>query len=535
MKPLPFKEALEWARKQKVALPAEYYGLLQGRARAAAFSISGMAVLDQIELVKNSLIKAEEQGWSLAKWKRAVADGEVPLDLPAHRIETIFRTNIQGWYAAGRCKSHQENKWLRPYLMYSAINDSRTRPAHAAMDGYIAPVDDPIWRTWTAPCGFNCRCTNISLTEEEAQEFGFKPFPGTSPDQGWDYSVCHDGPEEGVKRGIDGRKGRCGGGGLSADPAEYVSAQLAAREPWWCRHPELQNAVNDYQDTLNNWDDRNRLLRDAMGEKTFSRHAKGVEIAALAHDITLEQGVVLRAYTDRKHIFDGLMELYTAMNFLGRSMMHLDEPIPFTADQLYKIGIMVLVMDEALAALKPKPGAYWRGVSLSGMPEPLRQRWTNAHRKGRVVQYNGYTSVTGIEGQQYGGEHQFEMHLESPRDIRPFSVEPKEGEFLLPRGVQLRYLGILNGYRTMREIIEKKNVKSSRNFGSNESWDDFFVRTAIEDGYSRERAIEILHELKETGERWAREREQPISEKQQRWWKNMYERMQAEATAGLTK
>jgi len=220
------------------------------------------------------------------------------------------------------------------------------------------------------------------------------------------------------------------------------------------------------------------------------------------------------------------------MNTLARLMVHLDESLPFPEGQLYRIGVMTLLMDKALSALPPVPGTYWRGVSLSGMPDPLRQRWLDAHRKGRVVQYNGYTSVMGVEGEQYPGEWQIEMHLESVRDISAFSVKD-EPELVLPRGVQLRYLGFENGYRTMREIIDKKDVKTSRNFSSDESWDEFFVRTAIEDGYTRERAIEILHEMKETRERWARERGQPISEKRREWMKDMYERMQAEATAGL--
>jgi len=520
MKPVLLTEAIAWARAQKVVLPVEYYGLLQGRARAAAFSVSGVAVLDQIEAVKRSLEHSLASGESFGKWKAKVAAGEIPLGLPAHRIETIFRTNIQGWYAAGRCRAIQAAKAIRPYLMYSAVNDSRTRPAHAAMHGFIAPVDDPIWRTWTPPAGFNCRCTVIGLSEAQAKRRGFKPFPGKTPDPGWDYSPCHDGPEEGVSRAIEERKGQCRGG-------------LAGREPGWCVHPALREALDAYRDTLKRWDDRNRLLREVMGNKAFTRHAKAVENATLAHNITLEQGVILRAYTDREHHFgidDDIVPLYVAMNTLGRLMVHLDEPLPFPEGQLYKIGVMTLLMDEALSALPPVPGTYWRGVSLSGMPDPLSQRWRDAHRKGRVVRYNGYTSVMGVEGEQYPGEWQIEMHLESVRDISAFSVKD-EPELVLPRGVQLEYRGIQDGYRIMYEQKDPKSVKKNRNFAADEEE----IAALIRGGYTRERAIEILHEMKETRERWARERGQPISEKRRQWMKDMYERMQAEATAGLTK
>ncbi len=525
-------DALTWARKQQVVLPTEYYGLLQGRARAAAFTIAGISVLDQIERVKVSLEKATGQGWSFAKWKRAVAAGEVPLELPAHRVETIFRTNIQGWYAAGRCRAIQANKSARPYLMYSAINDGRTRPAHAAMDGFIAQVDDAIWRTWTPPAGFNCRCTVIGLSEAQAKARGIKPFPGKTPDPGWDYSVCHDGPEEGVKRGIDDRKWRCGRGLSAADPVEHVAAELSALDPWWCRHPALRDVIDAYRDTLNQWDDRNRLLRETMGSRDYSRHARVVGDAVSAHNITLEQGVILRAYTDREHFFgigDSIVPIYVAMNTLGRLIVHPDGLLPFTGGQLYKIGIMTLLMDEALSALPPVPGTYWRGVSLSGMPDPLSQRWRDAHRKGRVVQYNSYTSVMGIEGEQYPGEWQIEMHLESVRDISAFSVKD-EPELVLPRGVQFEYRGVQDGYRVMYEQKGGKSVKKNRNFAADEEE----VAALIRAGYTRERAIEILQEMKETRERWARERGQSISEERRKWMEDMYDRMQAEATAGLT-
>jgi len=124
------------------------------------------------------------------------------------------------------------------------------------------------------------------------------------------------------------------------------------------------------------------------------------------------------------------------------------------------------------------------------------------------------------------------MHLGSVQDITAFSVKP-EPELVLPRGMQLRYLGFENGCRVMREMARRKNIEASSSFGSDENWDDFFIRTAIEDGYTRERAIEILRELRETQERWARERGQPISEKRRQWTQDMYERMRVEATAGL--
>ncbi|HIE54168.1 MAG TPA: hypothetical protein EYP90_03120, partial [Chromatiaceae bacterium] len=311
MKPIQPDEAIAWARKQKVVLPTEYYGLLQGRARAAAFSISGLSTLDQIEAVRQSLNRALEEGESFGKWKDRVKAGEIPLDLPAHRIETIFRTNIQGWYAAGRCRSIEFNKDAQPYLMYSAVNDSRTRPAHAAMHGYIARVDDPIWRTWTPPAGFNCRCTVIGLTEAQAKRRGFKPDPGVTPDPGWDYSVCEDGPEEGAARAIEGRKGRCGRG-MAADPAGHVAAELALREPAWCAHSALSSLMDRYKAVLVDWNDIERLARYALGKESWEKHIKKAQDVAPGMGLDVPEAVVARAYTD----FD--LDVWPLMNRLAR-------------------------------------------------------------------------------------------------------------------------------------------------------------------------------------------------------------------------
>ena len=82
-------------------------------------------------------------------------------------METIFRTNIQTAYSVGRYKEMQVVKATRPYWQYSAVNDSRTRPTHAALHGKVFPADHPFWDKWYPPNGYNCRCSVITLSESE--------------------------------------------------------------------------------------------------------------------------------------------------------------------------------------------------------------------------------------------------------------------------------------------------------------------------------------------------------------------------------
>ena len=70
-----------------------------------------------------------------------------------YQAENIFRTNIQTAYNVGHYKqmTDPEVMKLRPYWQYDAVNDSRTRPSHLAMDGRVFPADSPVWDTWFPP------------------------------------------------------------------------------------------------------------------------------------------------------------------------------------------------------------------------------------------------------------------------------------------------------------------------------------------------------------------------------------------------
>lgn len=204
---LPFSEAIRAAEERGTLLPDVYYGQLQGLARQKAFSIAGIAAIDQLQAVNDSLQAWMKNGGSFADWKKQSA--VLNLNLPKHRLETIWRTNLQGNYMRGRAEQMLRNVELRPYWLYDAINDSRTRPNHLAMDGVIRRYDDPFWKTHFPPCGFNCRCNCLSLTEAQAharsgfnaknEGLGLNKVPTNEdgslaqPDPGWDYHPYEDG------------------------------------------------------------------------------------------------------------------------------------------------------------------------------------------------------------------------------------------------------------------------------------------------------------------------------------------------------
>ena len=213
--PLPFLEAIAWAIARGVVLPLVYYGVLQGLARSMAFSIAGITKVSQLQAVKDLLDANIASGESFGKFKQRVKAGEIDLNLPPHRIENIFRTNIMSNYSRGRCEQQAENVETHPWYLYDAVNDSRTRPAHSAWDGKVARHDDPWWRTHTPLNGYQCRCRRIALSDRQAARFQAADAKRLNedpelaaarataqPDKGWDYSVCAE-PEEGLRRAIE--------------------------------------------------------------------------------------------------------------------------------------------------------------------------------------------------------------------------------------------------------------------------------------------------------------------------------------------
>ena len=154
---IAFTEAIEYAEARGVVLPEIYYGLLVGIQKSQATTIAGLASLEQIKFVIDLVTEALKDGTTFADFKKAVRKGDVNVNLPAHRLDNIFRTNIQTAYNRGRWEQQKKVANSRPYLMYDAINDSRTRPNHTAMDGTILHRDDPFLVHQQRGAGKGCK------------------------------------------------------------------------------------------------------------------------------------------------------------------------------------------------------------------------------------------------------------------------------------------------------------------------------------------------------------------------------------------
>ena len=171
-----------------------------GKTSQQAFTVAKMMDVDMLAQVRASMDSALANGTTFREWRETITPilqaggwwgrkevvdpltGQTvvaQLGSPA-RLETIFRTNMQSAYAAGQWDEIQAGAADAPFLLYDAIDDFRTRPAHAAWDGKVLPANHPWWRTHFPPNGYNCRCGTIALSRTDLQRMGLAVSPEPS-------------------------------------------------------------------------------------------------------------------------------------------------------------------------------------------------------------------------------------------------------------------------------------------------------------------------------------------------------------------
>lgn len=183
--------ALDWFRK-RVPMTDTEWKQLSARAKKKAFTVAGVAQLDLVTDVYRALEKAIEKGEDLAAFKRRVREklaaawgGDQP-----HRVDTIFRTNVQMAYSQGRRETLTSGPVARRYRYwkFSAVLDSRTSDICRPLGrlNIILPAGHPWWNTHTPPLHHACRSAILPVTFAEAKEAGITTRPPkVTPDEGF--------------------------------------------------------------------------------------------------------------------------------------------------------------------------------------------------------------------------------------------------------------------------------------------------------------------------------------------------------------
>jgi len=162
-------------------------------SHARSFTVAKAAQMDVLEAIREELDLALKNGTTrhdfiktlepklkaLGWWGKQVSVGSDGQDIVDQlgspwRLKNIYRTNLQTAYMSGRYKAQMENSDQRPYWMYVAVIDKKTRKSHESLNGKVFHYTDPIWKTHYPPNGWGCRCRVRALSERALSRKGLK-------------------------------------------------------------------------------------------------------------------------------------------------------------------------------------------------------------------------------------------------------------------------------------------------------------------------------------------------------------------------
>jgi SPP1 gp7 family putative phage head morphogenesis protein len=180
----------------------------------AAFTAAKIMERDILAEVRDTVQKALTEGKTFREWKKEIEPSLMRSGWiryhgggKLHRYRTIYDTNMRTARAVGQWERVQRTKELRPNLIYRLGPSERHRPEHELLDGFIAPIDDPVWGSYYPPNGWGCKCWVRQISDRQTTQLGGvsppKPiervrhvnkrtgevsFPPRGVDPGWDYS-----------------------------------------------------------------------------------------------------------------------------------------------------------------------------------------------------------------------------------------------------------------------------------------------------------------------------------------------------------
>lgn len=177
------EKAVEFMKSKGYAVTWNWYEMLD-QAHDQAFTVAKVMRLDLLSDIREAVETALQDGQTLKQFinalqptleaegwwgKQVIVDSQgsaevVQMGSPS-RLKTIYQTNLQSAYMAGRKAAMEETADTHPYWRYVAILDSNTRASHRTMNGKVYRHDDPVWSAIFPPNGFNCRCRVTSMTE----------------------------------------------------------------------------------------------------------------------------------------------------------------------------------------------------------------------------------------------------------------------------------------------------------------------------------------------------------------------------------
>ena len=218
---MPYHEAVAYLKKRDVIKKADY-NKLSDKMKFRAFTASRINDGKLLERLNAEMIANVNDGKGLKDFlsmtKTDILDKVGMGPNQGWYWETVYRTNVQTAYNAGRMMGFEEDRPLA--LHFVGIEDARQTDICHSMSNVIRPYDDPIWKKYIPPLHFGCRSTvraiydrdelpeewtSLEGIERPAKGFGANPV---SSDSWWDEleSQVRQAKHYGVQGEIEGVK-----------------------------------------------------------------------------------------------------------------------------------------------------------------------------------------------------------------------------------------------------------------------------------------------------------------------------------------
>lgn len=185
---MPFAEAVQAFLARQIVTPEEFAQLTDA-GRARSFTATRLAADGLVERVRALLADHLARGGTLEQFQAELGPDTLGITAASPwYLETIYRTNVQMAYGAGRLRQLTSPIVIeaRPFVEYRTVGDNRVRPAHAALDRVQFDQRDPSWQRYAPPNGYNCRCSVVAVREADRSRLRTSSEIQTQPDPGFD-------------------------------------------------------------------------------------------------------------------------------------------------------------------------------------------------------------------------------------------------------------------------------------------------------------------------------------------------------------
>lgn len=174
---ISFEEAIQFLSSRVPLTRQEFYSLEAG-LRLRSFTVARLTELDYINRVRLVLKNSLSKGYTLSKfWDEMKHDYLLQVSgfeqSNPWYWETVFRTNLQTAYNAGRKIQIAKNPNIK-YLQFIGINDKRQTSICKCRNNIILPATHKFWERNTPPLHFNCRSTLRPIYQSEADLKNYK-------------------------------------------------------------------------------------------------------------------------------------------------------------------------------------------------------------------------------------------------------------------------------------------------------------------------------------------------------------------------